>query len=452
MFTAPSSPYDVLHSTNEMAELTSNWQKENKSRVFAQTCLEKSMSTQTTSVTVHKVPLHVSTSSSPAMSHYTPAHTCPSAMASLKHVVNSRPDLPFNRNTHAPVLATTDAKPSPSRFVVNEHADKMCSIETKLIESVCEQFLHASPPYSFDTTDMGSKCDGSKDIVSHSCCAYVTPVHSTITRKFFLPVVAPSRSQIAQCVKDVEYNANVQRNITSALDTDTPFIFSSSSQCQESGAIHIDTSNPIKALGTTQCCEELLFGKTRITSSVGFCVCPEIGVTYAQAVHRYQPYGNVAVGDNITLVPVFHQRTPMVVSMSCPETNMTQTVTGLSSVQNHVKFGPDHTTQAVEVLRRLAPFVTQCCETYMKLPHETVEDLREDNDMPIAVCGPVEHCFAHNPAHGVSAYVAKHTFSIPTAILNTHTSNVVFPTEKKITVYVASLFGGAVTDTIHTPV
>ncbi|KAJ1466973.1 hypothetical protein T484DRAFT_1756228 [Baffinella frigidus] len=235
----------------------------------------------------------------------------------------------------------------------------------------------------------------------------------------------------------------------------------------EPGNVHINTSQPVQALGTTQCCEELLFGKNRTTSSPGFSVCNDIGITYAKAVHKYQQYSNVSVGANVTLVPTFHKRTPMVVSMSCPQLNLQQVVTSSSVPQNNTKFGPNHTVCAVEVLAKLTPFVKQCCETYMRLPRETVEDLREDGDMPVATCKSIEHCFAHDKANGVNAYVAKHTFSLDTAILNTHAvssrqragnagtgaaggenaaGELTFPLEQKITVYLASLFGGAVAD------
>ncbi|KAJ1465349.1 hypothetical protein T484DRAFT_1865110 [Baffinella frigidus] len=86
------------------------------------------------------------------------------------------------------------------------------------------------------------------------------------------------------------------------------------------------------------------------------------------------------------------------------------------------------------------------------LSAETLEHLREHSDMPVPVSSSVEHCFAHNTAHGVSAYAATHVFSLPTAILNSYTSasasasastaETPFPLEQTITVHVAALFGG----------
>ncbi|KAJ1465485.1 hypothetical protein T484DRAFT_1757378 [Baffinella frigidus] len=421
--------------------------------------------------------------------------TSPSAVASLKHVVESRLDLmPSNRppavgaesagivTKPPPAMPISGAPPyrrPPPSCTVATHAADMSSIETRLIMSVCGQFISKSPahcngyvgtpltpPHALASIGDGMPPTWTKDLVANSCCAYVTTVGAPTPRRVYLPMAPPTREQIARCAENESYNRNVQINVASSLSSEhIPVLLASSANNREPGTVHINTSQPVQALGTTQCCEELLFGKNRTTSSPGFSVCNDIGITYAKAVHKYQQYSNVSVGANVTLVPTFHKRTPMVVSMSCPQLNLQQVVTSSSVPQNNTKFGPNHTVCAVEVLAKLTPFVKQCCETYMRLPRETVEDLREDGDMPVATCKSIEQCFAHDKANGVNAYVAKHTFSLDTAILNTHAvssrqragnagtgagenaaGELTFPLEQKITVYLAALFGGAVAD------
>ncbi|KAJ1468566.1 hypothetical protein T484DRAFT_1755034 [Baffinella frigidus] len=424
---------------------------------------------------------------------------CPSAVASLKHVVESRLDLPSNRANIAgttptdtggamatrplPAMPVSSTTPPLRRLPVpcteTAHASDMVSIENAIIMFVSDQLTSKSaahctgyvatslaPPHTPASIRGDMSSNGANDLVAHSCCAHVTTVGATIARRIYLPMPPPTREQIARCAESDSYNRNVQISVASSLSSEIPVVLASSASARAPGAVHINTNQPIEALGTTHCCEELLFGKNRTTSSPGFSVCNDMGITYAKAVRKYQQYGNVSVGGNVTLVPTFHKRTPMVVSMSCPQLNLSQVVTSSSVQQTDIKFGPNHVVGAVEVLAKLTPFVKQCCETYMRLPRETVEDLREDGDMPVATCKSLEHCFAHNKENGVSAYVAKHTFSLPTAILNTHAvssqecakvgnhavggvnaaGELTFPLEQDITVYVASLFGGAVAD------
>ena len=194
--------------------------------------------------------------------------------------------------------------------------------------------------------------------------------------------------------------------------------------------------------------QDLLFGATRITSSTDFAVGVDSGETYGVAADTFLQYGNTRIGDNITLTPSFFKRVPVVGSMNCPQLNLSELVTSFSGLRNNEKFGPNHTTRLVEVMAKLVPFVNKCCETQMRLNPDTVEDLVEDHGMPIATSSNIEHCFAHNPKCGVSAYVGSHTFELPTSILNTYApEHTQFPSEKKITVHVAALFAGSVVDT-----
>jgi hypothetical protein len=221
-------------------------------------------------------------------------------------------------------------------------------------------------------------------------------------------------------------------------------------------SVYIDINVPVKALVNTRVLEGILFGDSRITSSRDFSVGSDVGKTYANAVHKFQQYSNISVGENITIVPTSHHRMPLVLSMRCPKLNLSHTMTTTTSSQNHEKFGPNHTTRIVEVMDKFTPFVTACCEARMNIPRDIVDDILEDRDMPVAKSSSLEHCFAHSQKNGVSAYVATHTFTLPTAILNTHTvtqqgtkeqpetNGQPFPVEEKLVFHVAALFGGAV--------
>jgi hypothetical protein len=389
------------------------------------------------------------------------------------------------------------------------HTRVMAVIERKLIMTVCDSFLARTPPYyrnaaatamtatsatasattaSAATASVrsSSRSSGTSGISSgissgtssgssppsvhrntaHSCCAHVTTAGIAASRRVHLPMAVPSHAQIAKCEKDACYNRNVLLNLTKALASEhIPVLFSSTNSgsgsssttsgesAKHHGTVHMHATTCIKALGDSSCCGQLLFGTTRTTCSPGFSIGSGLGSTYAEAVRHYQQHNNVSVGEHVTLVPTFRKRPPMVVSMSCPQLHMSEIATGVSVDTPHTKFGHTHTTQAVEVLKKLAPFVTGCSQACMPdLSAATLEHLREHSDMPVPVSSSVEHCFAHNTAHGVSAYAATHVFSLPTAILNSYasasasasawTAETPFPLEQTITVHVAALFGG----------
>jgi hypothetical protein len=467
------TPHDVLCVTHTLQTLQEKWSTENRSRVFK----------QTESVLKNKNPprdmavLTTSGKQTPLSQVVVSSRITASAIASYQQVVVSRSDLPSSTSIQADVHPIGDCKPTTHtkgsvRMSEQDYATAMAATEKQIITSVCNTFLVNNPPHGgtgsmirdSHRVSVHNTSTGSDDIVSHACCAYVTPTGASTSKRIYLPIAAPTREQIANCNQNDVYNKNVQLNITSALSGEhIPVIFSSLTSSIEHGTVQINPNTAVKPLGTTDCCEELLFGKCRITSSPDFCIGMDVGSTYANAVRKYQKYGNVAIGEQITLVPMIHKRAPMVVSMSCPDLNLSEVVTSVSGQQTHARFGPNHPARVVEVLAMLTPFVQRCCEVSMNLPTETVEDLKEDNDMPVPTCKSVEHCFAHNAAHGVGAYVATHVFSLPTAILNTHlvdhdehssseltiaagSHNNSFPSKQEITVHVTALFGGAVTD------
>lgn len=464
---------DVLCGSSEMQESKNAWATENRQRVFAQQTEKRVVATKETVFNPKHNCHPPNTSTSTQMPQlFVKSTSSASALASYEQVIASRVDLPSGNinisNSSKPSHCSIVDKQCSDELGEHKHATSMAVTEKKIIMSVCDTFMAENIPYCGSCATLSApthmrtavpKSNVCQDVVSHACCAYVTPVGASISKRIYLQMAAPSRQQIEECSANENYNKNVQVNVTAALSGENiPVVFSQVTGSVERGTIHINPNTTVKPLGTTECCEKLLFGKNRTTSSPGFAIGMELGSTYANAVRKYQQYGNVSIGDQITLVPMIHKRAPMVISMSCPELNLSQVITTMSGQQTHARFGPNHPARAVEVLANLTPFVQQCCEASMNLPQETIEDLQEDNDMPVPTCKSFEHCFAHDPAHGVGAYVATHVFSLPTAILNTHLvdynektntgvgGGTPFPLETQITVHVASLCGGAVTD------
>jgi hypothetical protein len=475
------SPHDVLHVTHTLQKLQDKWSADNRSRIFKQTESQVRENALSSPVEATSVSNKASLVSQVLVSSRVNPRTNASAIASYQQVVVSRSDLPSSvtsrENTHVSVSNQSNIR-SDGKVKMSEqdYAHAMAGTEKEIITSVCNIFLSENPPYSGVSAAMKQSppvasfnpSTGANDIVSHTCCAYVTTIGANTSKRIYLPMAAPTREQITICGENDVYNKNIQHSITSALEIEhVPIIRSSCTGSLEHGTVQLNPNTVIKALGTTACCEDLLFGKCRITSSPNFCIDMDVGATYANAVRKYQQYANVAIGEQITLVPMIHKRAPMIVSMSCPSLNISDVITSVSGQQTHSRFGPNHPARAVEVLAKIMPFVQRCCEVSMDLPTETVEDLKEDSDMPTPICKSVEHCFSHSATHGVGAYVATHVFSLPTAILNTHlvghnvhssdscnkglttgssAGNNPFPLEQEITIHVTALFGGAVTD------
>jgi hypothetical protein len=479
-------PQVVIQEDPHLQQLVHKWVKCNKERVFPHQCTPPSVSDTVKqpfdtcqSHHIARQPRHVAQNhkSVKICKQQRPSGTfesmydvhrqiSPHVLASFQQVVSSRKDLPYKTVKDIPCTIVV-APHSPVDSHVIRPSDthtaeglkdttksiEMAGIEKDILQTLCNKFLQTESSYSVyavSTTQksVASNDTTSNDIIAHACYAHISTVGSDMIRQMYLPIVTPSRDQIAKCAIDVCYNKNVQLNVARLLSAHNVKIqHNTDSGSKDPNTVYIDTDTPIQTLGTTICCENLLFGKCRTTSSNNFSLGGGLSKVYAAAVHKYQQYNNVSVGEHITLVPSFHKRTPMVVSLSCPQLNISQVTTYMSTERNHTKLGPNHTTQAVEVTSKMAPFVKLCLETYMKLPLDTIEDLREDNNIPIAHCVAVEHCFAYDALHGLSAYVATHMFSLPTEILNTYvlSSDVVFPPRKEITVYVAVLFGGVAT-------
>jgi hypothetical protein len=470
--------HDVLRSDSTIQTLYNDWVAQNKSRIYSKMRKHQGQMNETGSDSLAKT-------APPIVSKPTSISTGqnnPFVSASLKNVVSGRKDLP-SRQPNATISNANITPPNPGIFSATEsmYATGMVAIEKDIMKHVCDRFLTGSPPYSTDT----QQCYNLKGPVPSACCAHITENDNRVSRKMYLPISAPCPDQILKCNRSTSYNQNVQNNIASALDVGsvnvvmvggndgvpasgvpvTACVSGSATtpdkiangrrtDCKFRNTIHMDSRIPVKAMVTIPILEDLLFGDSRITSSAAFSVGVDIGSTYAAAVDKFQYYGSVRVGENLTLTPSFFKKMPFVVSMSCPELNISDVVTGFSGSRNHEKFGPNHTIKLVEVMAKLTPFVTKCCEAEMGLNHDTVEDLVEDDDMPVATSTSIDHCFADNPRCGVSAYVGSHTFSLSTSILNTYTvpgqsdlRTTPFPIEKKILVHVAALFSGAVVDT-----
>jgi len=325
--------------------------------------------------------------------------------------------------------------------------------------------LRADPPYNNryrSGLDMSEKRQ-TKQRPCVTCCAQIVTENSSVsglrglsTRQLYLPTTPPSLFQIEKCTTDACYKKNVLLNVATVLGAagnQLKVSLHSHSRMPDHTedthngdivtTLHIDTQAPIEPLGGVVSCEQLLFGKYRTTCSPNFTVGEETGKTYANAVHGYQNYRNVRIGEHLTLVPVFGKRTPMVISMRCPELGASHTVVSASAVRSHPKFGPNNAIRIVEILTQMAPFVKHCCEVSMALTPATVTDVHEVGNMPHAHSISIDHCFAHNAEQGISAYVGTHVFSLDTGRLNTlaGSHNSKFPTETQLKVHVAVLLG-----------
>jgi hypothetical protein len=466
-----SSPSDVVHA------LTNEWISHNKSRIYS----KKSAN----ACAVKCAPTPVNTHTDTRLSAVT--HTNRHVSESLQRVIASRQDIrAFDDNAYTPESCSGLDYVGYVKDASN-HATAMGVLERQIMMTTCDERLSANIPYStgtgFDKNFITRV--GGNDLVASTCCAYINTQSVGMSvgmsggvgggvrgavggakRQVYLPISTPCMDQIAKCNESVVYNRNVQANIVSALTTEHIKVHHTNAVennvtgkdgIRELGTVYIDENVPIQALGTIPVLEDILFGDYRITSSPNFCLGTDIGKTYVSAMHKFQKYTNTRIGDNLTLTPSFHKRMPVVISMSCPQGNLFNTVTTSTLCRNHGTFGPNHPERLVEVMGKLAPFVKQCSESLMMLHADTVMDLVEDQDMPVASSVDIQHCFANNPAHGVSAYVASHEFSIPTAILNTHvvvknnnatTADKPFPVETKFVVHVAALFGGSVSDVV----
>ena len=489
--------HEVLRSERELETLSNNWISQNKSRVHAR--MRKFDTLRTEAAT----PVTLQITSSQAVSDLIAVKSdlikkskpSPYVLASLKNVFASRKDLAPDVTTNTATTTYPYTRPSlksvpavcinSDTFAKNEsmYATAMGVTENGIMTRVCDTFLHATQPYS-----SGNRSGNKANIpIASTCCAHITTAGSCVTRKIYLPISAPCIDQVEKCNESTSYNHNVQKNIATALSAENvnvvictpleavglttasatgPATTDSDTKTTEShtkntevksatntdrDAVYIDPTIPVQALATPQVLQDLLFGDARITSSADFAVGNDSGETYGVAADAFLQYGNTRISKNITLTPSFFKRVPVVVSMSCPQLNMSQLVTSFSGVRNNEKFGPNHSTRLVEVMAKLVPFVNKCCEAQMGLDPETVEDLVEDRDMPIATSGNIEHCFSHNPQCGVSAYVGHHTFILPTSILNTHavkdktnSEHTQFPLEKRFIVHVSALFAGPV--------
>lgn len=448
--------YALLNSTEELRLLAHTWTTQNKSRVYLAGQSKKCS-------TIH--PIVPSTTSIPTSSipnsSTVPvgANSTVHVLASMRQVMASRKDLVGITSTISPSpvsiqapIKQPDTTSKELSTTATQYAVEMANTETHILRIVLDRFSTKSPPYSNSVTTphhqpTNSVVDGQirqSDIKPQACFACIRSKDIQTDRQVLLPIPAPSSNQISKCKNDASYNKNVMTNIAEALShKDVNVVLCSGPpQTCKNDTVYIDLELPVKALGNTECCEALLFGENRTTSSPDFCVEHPITRAYAIAVHGFQKYSNIAIGTHITLVPSFRKRTMHVISMTCPELEISTLVTGTSATQHHPKFGSNHTTRIVEVMAALAPFIKTCSEKYLSIPPDMVDELRDDDSIPTPTSTTVEHCFANNAIYGVSAYVGTHTFSLDTRILNTYIGLRKLPIKHDITVHVAAIFGG----------
>jgi len=439
---SPQSPHLVLCSDCSWQHLAADWVTNNKSRVYAiqlQKETADAVLKDTAAVVSEAVPIH----SKPVQSA---VKLNEHVLASFRQVASSRLDLQHVEVNVTPTPLTalsiparvlTESSGCENSIVV--HTAVMTAIEQTLITRICDSFLHADPPYSRSGTVVSNSTRyDMKKAETHStvnCLAQietsngdVAGVNGSSTNQLYLPMSPPTLEQLQKCSKDACYKKNVILNLAEIIGSvgNIPVSLHTARVCNPGRSVHIDPNAPIQTLGGISSCESLLFGEFRISSTPDFCVGSEMGKTYATAVHMYQGYRNVTIGPHITLMPVFGKRTPMVVSLRCPELDLAHTKVSASAVRNHPKFGPNHTTRIVEMMPHLASFAKRCSEAIMSLPPEIVADIHNVDCMPTASVLSVDHSFSHNTEQGISAYAGTHDFSLP---------------EKQFKVYMAVLFG-----------
>ena len=446
-----NNAHEIIHSDSVLRALCDDWVCKNKTRIHMREM--NKLNAQTEKIPTSELAVSMQ-EKSPVVPTNKPG---PYGMASLRSVLCSRRDLVQVTSAVVPQYQTYRPKVVPNTRdssvsyteKVSTNTNAMCTIENNIMTRVCNNFLQKTPPYSTNKQTLHLQVP-----TASSCWAHVTMDDTKNSKNIFLSISAPHTEQIQTCKTNTLYNTNMKTNIGHALKSHNiqvvmhPKIDSGSpSFTHGMDTIHIDTTTPIESLVTTQVLEDLLFGDSRITSSTHFAVDEYVGSTYASAVGEFHKYGNICIGDNVTLTPSFYKRVPFVVSMNCPQMNIHDVVTCFSGAQIHPKFGPNHTTRIPEVMSKLAQFVNRCCETDMGLDQDIARDLLEDNDIPIATSGVIEHCFAYNPTCGVSAYVGKHSFTYETGVLATlaavngnSTEGTPTHAKKEFIVYVAALF------------
>lgn len=443
--------HSVLNSTEQLRSLADAWNKNNKLRVYFESKSDTVVQSNTIPVSTNVNSIHPTTLPRVIRSLHTRSN--PYAVASMKQVLASRKDL---LSTTEPLIVKTlpDNTYSMSSTDVREGtlSSKKCIIDMAQIESqiltiLTNTFFSTTPPYSnSDSTPLSHQRNMTqlkKNVVPRGCFACITQGNPKVSRQVYLPITTPSQEQLSICQKDPSYNKNVIVNIAEALSRNgiqTVMTTGVPNSCKK-GLLYIDVSLPVEKLGTTECCEGLLFGNNRRTSSPEFCVGSGIGAAYASAVHLYQTYSNVAIGTQITLVPSTSKGAMQAMSMTCPELNLSHTVTRVSHMRTHPKFGPSHTACIVDIMKEVTSFAKTCSETYMSIPSETLHDIQEDSAMPAVTSSKIDHCFAHSAPHGIGAYVGTHSIVIPTGFLNTYTTSSAFPLAKDLTIHVACIYG-----------
>jgi len=445
------APYSVLRSTEELNSLADTWTSHNKERVYCKCALSLSARQGLTPVrrevdAKHEKSDEVSVSFSKVHGIQPPKT---SVVSSINLATRCKPHVQSTRAPASPVLVAQPFISQGNQSKMKIHLNAMVLTEQKIIMIVADMFLKEASASS--STKLGGNSH-EKDLSARSSCVSIIDTLHHKPLHVFIPVPPPTREQIRKCHDDSVYNNNLITNIVSALPAHLVKVVVSSGVHQDThNTVYVDANRPVQVIGSAEVCNDLLFGDRRITSSPDFWLDTEMSNNYNAAVCKYQQYNNVGIGSNITLTPSYEKRLPLVLSFSCPEFKQTSVLSVMSACKSHPKYGPNHTTKIVEIMSKVAPFVRKCSEFYMNLTPDVQEQLLEDGYMPSATSENVQHCFCNDVCHGISAYVGKHSFTLPVGMLNTYVmetseSRGMFPMEKKMTIYVSAIYGGIPTE------
>ena len=448
-----TAPYSVLRSTEELNSLASTWAFHNKERVYCKGAFSL-LPRQGLAPALRKVNATQKKGNEKSLSDIgfqgtQQSHT--PTKPSITLATSFRSHVPSTRAVPPSVLTKQSYDSQRHHSTMKLHLEAMVLIEEQIISMVANMFLKQASTHSSVKL---KETLSDQDLSVRSSCVTITGMLHKKPLHVFIPIVPPTREQIQKCKDDSVYHKNLITNIVSAVPAHLVNVVVSSRTHQEThNTIYIDANPPLVILGSTEVCNDLLFGDHRITSSANFWLDHEMSKNYSAAVCKYQTYNNIGIGSNITLTPCSHKRIPLVLSLSCPEFKKTSVVCTMSACKSHPKYGPNHTTKIVEIMSKVTPFVKKCSELYMNLTSDVREQMLEDEFMPCATSAEVQHSFCSNTSHGISSYVAVHTFILPVGMLNTYImdtsdSRETFPMEKKIRIYVSAIYGEVPTEAI----
>lgn len=445
------APYSVLRSTEELNSLTGTWAFHNKERVYCK-CAPFSSTRQGPAPALRELDARQKKGAGKSVTG-NGVQATQRAETSIHPSINlasrCKPHVHPARAFPTPVYAEESFVPQGKQQNLKAHLNSMVLAEEKIITIVANMFLQQA---SVSPSTKLGRDPRDKDFFARSSCVSITDTIHKKPLHVFIPVPPPTREQIQKSHDDSVYKKNLIMNIVSAVPSHLVKVVVSSGLHQgTSNTVYVDANRPIVVLGSTEVCNDLLFGDHRVTSSAKFWLDSEMSKNYTSAVCKYQHYNNISIGSNITLTPIYENRVPLVFSLTCPELEQTSVICTMSACKSHPKYGPNHTTKIVEIMSRVIPFVKKCSELYMNLTPDVQEQLLEDGYMPMATSEDVQHSFCSNTSQGISSYAAMHSFSLPVGMLNTYIMDTsdnreVFPMKKKLTIYVSAIYGEVPTE------